>query len=148
MSISGVASNTNGNVADTQNKFKQMKDDFQKLGQALQSGDLSSAQQIFSSLQQLLPNSSGSQTQNSSQGTLSNDVNAIGQALQSGDLSQAQDAYAVLQKDMQAAHKGHHHHRHKVDDSQNSGSSSTGSSGSNNAGGGVSLSNTTINVTA
>ena len=68
-------------VDNAQNKFKQMNDDFQKLGQVLQSGDLSSAQQIFSSLQQLLPNSSGSQTQDSSQNTLAKDFNAIGQAL-------------------------------------------------------------------
>jgi ribosomal protein S20 len=93
-----------------QDKFKQMKDDMQKLGQALQSGDLSGAQQVYSSLQKLLPSSSGSQTQNSRQSTLANDVNALGQALQSGDLSKAQDAYATLQKDMQATHKKHHHH--------------------------------------
>jgi hypothetical protein len=82
MSISEVSLNMNSYFVDNaQNKFKQMNDDFQKLGQVLQSGDLSSAQQIFSSLQQLLPNSSGSQTQDSSQNTLAKDFNAIGQAL-------------------------------------------------------------------
>ena len=110
MTISGVSSNTNITAADMQNKFKQIKDDMQQLGQALQSGDLSSAQQIFSSLQKLLPSSSSEQTQNSKQSTLASDVTALGQALQSGDLSKAQDAYATLQKDMQATHKKHHHH--------------------------------------
>ena len=82
MSVSGVSSNINSLLIDNgQDKLKQIKDTFQKLGQALQTGDLSSAQQVFSSLQQLLPNSSGSQTQDSSQNTLAKDFNAIGQAL-------------------------------------------------------------------
>ena len=114
MSISGVSSNTNSYLIDNpQDKLKQIKDSFQKLGQALKSGDLSGAQQIFSSLQQLLPNSSASQTQgSSSQNTAANDLNALGQALQSGDLTKAQDAYAALQKDMAAMTTHKHHHRH------------------------------------
>ena len=138
MTISGVSSNTNSyQTGSTQNNFKQIQSDFQQLGQALQSGDLKSAQQIFSALQQLLPGSSGNQVPsgqaNSSQNTITDDINALGQALQSGDLSKAQDAFAKLQQDMQAAQKGHHHHHHhKADDSQNSVSSSNSSSGSSN----------------
>jgi len=115
MSISGVSSTTDltqGN--STQTKFKQVKDDFQQLGQALQSGDLNTAQQAFAALQQLMPNLSAG-NQNNSQSPLLADLNAVGKALQSGDLSAAKAAFAKLQQDVQSVNKGHHHrHHHKA----------------------------------
>ena len=110
MSVSGISLNTNSYLTDSwQDKLTQVKDAAQKLGQALKSGDLTSAQQVLASLQKLLPSSSGSQAQSSTQSTLATDVSALGEALQSGDLSKAKDAYATLQKDMQAARKHHHY---------------------------------------
>ena len=131
MSVSGV-SNTNlyqANSAKT--NFQQIRDYFQQLGQALQSGDLNGAQQAFAALQQLMPNlSAASQTQTGQQGSgqsqFAADLSALGQALQSGDLTKAQDALTKLQQDMQSAHKRHHHH--KLDASQDSTSSSNNSS--------------------
>ena len=143
MSVSGVSSNTNSNFVDNgQDKFKQIKDNFQKLGQALQSGDLSTAQQIFSSLKQLFPNSSGSQTQSSSSNPVAGDLNALGQALQSGDLSKAQDAYATLQKDMQATHKHHHRHHHGAASQSASANSAVNSSAQDDGSTGDSAGNT------
>ena len=130
MSVSGV-SNTNLYQANSaQTNFQQIRDSFQQLGQALQSGDLNAAQQAFASLQQLIPNlSAGSQTQTGQQGSgqsqFAADLSALSQALQSGDLTKAQDAFAKLQQDMQAAHKRHHHH--------NSGASQDSASSSNNS---------------
>ena len=125
MSISGVSSSTNNySIAAMQNNSNQIKDYSQKLSQDLQSGDLSSAQQAFAGLQQLLPNLfSGNQVQTGQQSSVQNqivtDLSTLGQALQSGDLSKAQDAFKKLQQDMQALLKGHHrHHRQGIDTTQ------------------------------
>ena len=133
MSVSGISTNTNLNqTTSAQTKFRQIRNDFQQLGQALQSGDLNGAQQAFAALQQLIPNlSSGSQAQNGQQGSSQNPLlaglNAVGKALQSGDLSGAKTAFAKLQQDVQSvSHKGHHHR--KMGGSQNSVSSLTGNS--------------------
>jgi len=79
---------------------------FSQLANALNSGDLSGAQQAYAAL---------SQQQGSSQGASANAntpfataLNQIGQALQNGDLAGAQQALASLQQ----AQGGHHHGRH------------------------------------
>jgi DNA-binding FadR family transcriptional regulator len=135
MTVSGISTSTDLNqTSSTQTKFKQVKDDYQLLGQALQSGDLNAAQQAFAALQQLIPNlSSGSQAQNGQQGSSQNplltDLNAIGKALQSGDLSAAKAAFAKLQQDVQSVSiKGHHHRHPKTGGAQNSLASLLGSS--------------------
>lgn len=90
--------------------------DFSALGQALQSGNLSDAQNAFSTLQQDLQQSGqvhhhhhhhhyhhngGSQGVNFG-GQASNPItqafDALGKALQSGDLTTAQQAYSTLQR--------------------------------------------------
>jgi hypothetical protein len=152
MTIPEVSSNTNYYQTDsTKNNFRQIQSDFQQLGQALQSGDLKSAQQVFSGLQQLLLGLSGNQApsgqQNSSQNKITDDMNALDQALKSDDLSKAQDAFTKLQQDMQAAQKKHHHHHHhNVDGSQNSVSGSNGSSGSSDVSRGDTQSTSSFNV--
>jgi hypothetical protein len=99
--------------------------DFSALGQALQSGDVTKAQQAYAKLQQDMQavqghhhhhhhNASASiqstapTTSSLSAGSIvgrgqnqfATDFSALGQALQSGDLSQAQAAFAKLQQDM------------------------------------------------
>ena len=114
---------------------QQQQDPLQLLGQALQSGNLTAAQQAYNALIQN-PATSG-QTQN---GQLAQDLSAIGQALKSGDLSSAQQAYSKLNGDMQTVGKTHHHHHHhrKVASSQDSTSASN--SGSSSVSGGNSQS--------
>src|ERR1700750_358939 len=60
MSIAGIASNSNlfqnSVVQQTQNRFQQIQSQFQKLGQDLQSGNLTQAQSDFATLTQELPN--------------------------------------------------------------------------------------------
>jgi DNA-binding FadR family transcriptional regulator len=120
MSVSGITSTTNAYQTNTQtnitNNYKQWRTEFRQLAQALQSGDLSGAQQAFSNLQQIMPN-----YQNTTQGQSSNTISTTGattnndfmqqlaQALQSGDLSGAQQAFSNLQQAIQGHHHGHHH---------------------------------------
>jgi soluble cytochrome b562 len=104
--------------SDTENTLKQ---DFQNLSAAIQSGNLTDAQKAFATLQQAAPSQSG---QNTSQ--FSTDIQSLGTALQSGNVSDAQKAFATLQQDMAAASStasgstsvGHHHHHHHSGSSQ------------------------------
>ena len=136
MPVSRILFNTNlYQTSSPQTRVGKLQDNFQQLEQALQSGNLSGAQQAFAALQQLMPNLSASnQTQNgqinSSQSLFRTGLNAIGQALKSGDLSAAKAAFTKLQQDIQSFNKGHkgHHHLHNVDGSKNFMPSSKGNS--------------------
>jgi hypothetical protein len=109
-------SSISGSQSTWQTLFQQQKTDWQSLSNALQSGDLSGAQQAFSSLQndrtQLKSLFQSQNGQNSSQGTLQTDLQNLATALKSGNLSDAQAAFATLQQDIKALKGGHHHHHH------------------------------------
>jgi hypothetical protein len=152
VSISGIASgilsvlNSSQSQAP-QNRFQQIRSEFQQLGQDLQSGNLSGAQQDFTTLSGNLPGSSqpGSGTNNFS--TVLNSLTGsgqtgtnplvqafqkLGQDLQSGNLQAAQQDYANVQQTAQQevqqsvqASGGHHHHHHRVESDQGSSSSSS-----------------------
>ena len=110
MSVTGISSTSGSYQA---NPYAQVKQDIQNLGKALQSGNLSDAQQAYATLQQDSPTSSqapGSQD-NSPAGQA---MQKLGTALQSGDLSGAQQAFAQMQK----AGKGHGHHHHQQSSQQ------------------------------
>jgi hypothetical protein len=83
-------------LSGLQNNFQQRRNAFDELAQALQSGNLTQAQQAFSLLTQSAPNSG--QAQN---GLLKDDFNSLAQALQSGDLDGARKAFATIQQDLQ-----------------------------------------------
>jgi len=86
-SVSGISSDPNlYQIYNSQTNSQQQQDPLQLLGHALQSGNLTAAQQAYNALIQN-PAPSG-QTQN---GQLTQDLNAVGQALKSGDLSAAGD---------------------------------------------------------
>ena len=106
MSISSISSSTPVYQPPQQNPASQ---NFQQLAQALQSGDLSSAQAAYTALTQNLPSKSanGASSQNN---PFQQGLAAIGTALQSGNLSGAQQALQTLQSQMKGAHHGHHHH--------------------------------------
>jgi hypothetical protein len=113
MSISSISSNYSIYQAyqtSGQNKFAQIRQDFQDLTIALKSSDLTGAQKAITDLQQLMPNSSDS---NQPPNAFDADLNAVGQALQSGNLSNAQGAFAKLQQDVQSVQGHHHHHHHQ-----------------------------------
>ena len=123
MSITGAASTNSSYQTSNTNPYIQVKQDFQNLGKALQSGNLSDAQQAFATLQQdsaTVGQSQGSQNSNSSKQVMQN----LGDSLQSGDLSGAQKAFAQLQK-IGNGHGHRHKHESSQQDSQQSGISGT-----------------------
>ncbi len=114
MSVSGISSSSlfDYNTQSVQNKMQQFRQEFQRLGQDLQSGNLSAAQSDFATLQQ-----PGPQTNSTSSSQSSNPIvqafNQLAKDLQSGNTSAAQQDYATIQQDFQnQATQGHHHHRH------------------------------------
>lgn len=114
MSVSGISSSSfyDYDNQSVQNQQQQVQQEFEQLGQDLQSGNLSAAQSDFATLQQLVPqNSSTSSTQNNN--PIAQAFNQLAQDLQSGNLSAAQQDYSTIQQDMQsqsAQMHGHHHH--------------------------------------
>ncbi len=89
--------------------FKQRKQDFKAIEDAVQSGDLASAKQavaVFQQDQQNIQNARsaiGGQSQSSQQNSpFKNDVSAVIGAIQSGDLTGAQTALKTLEQDQQS----------------------------------------------
>ena len=118
MNVSGINAATTAYQTSVQSSFKQDAQDFKALQTALQSGDVTSAQQAFASLQKDMQKSSpaaaATSTPSGQSSPISTDFQTLQTALQSGDLSGAQSAFATLKQDMQstAAAKGAHHHHH------------------------------------
>lgn len=120
---------------------------FLQLVKAINSGNLTGAQQALAQLNQTLGNNSnGSNNADSPNDPFAQALDTIGQALQSGDIGGGQQALASLQQQAQAARGHHHHHGHGGD---------AGSTGSTNASGtaapasvAASTTGTTLDVTA
>jgi len=117
--IASVSSTSNPYQTSNQSGMGQIVQDFNSIGSALQSGNVSDAQTALSSFQQDLqsnpqlsssqPFGDNSQANTKYQGLVS--------SLQSGNLSSAQKAFSTLQTYLEAAqtsskstHKGHRHH--------------------------------------
>ena len=113
MTISNSAA-TGASSFDPRATFKQTRADFSSLADALQSGDLSSAQGAFAQLQ--TDNPRLAQVLNSPASSSDNprvaDLKSLASALKSGDVNAAQQAFAKLQQDAKVAGGGHHHHHH------------------------------------
>ena len=101
MSILSTGS-SNSSQSVISSNWQQRRQSFDALSQALQSGDMTAAQQAFSSLSSTFP------------AGITNDPNSplakLGQALKSGDLSAAQSAFAEIRG--HKGHRAHHHHHH------------------------------------
>jgi hypothetical protein len=108
MSIAGILSSTlfNSNSQAISSSQQQFRKEFQQLGQALQSGNLSAAQADFATLQQNSP--SASSTAAAGSGSAAQAFSQLGKDLQSGNLSAAQQDFSNIQQNTQA--HGHHHH--------------------------------------
>jgi len=124
MSLSGISSSNlfNYDNQNVQNKMQQFQQEFQQLGEDLQSGNLSAAQTDFATLQQLSPQSSSTTSTSSSESSnpLAQAFNQLAQDIQSGNLSAAQQDYSNIQQDFQnqsTQAEGHHHHHHGGGDS-------------------------------
>ena len=85
-----------------QSQMAQMKSQFEQLGKALDSGDLTAAKKAFSAIQQNAPQGA-SQGDQGPMAKMKSQFDQLGQALDSGDLAAAKKAYSAIQ---QSAPKG------------------------------------------
>jgi hypothetical protein len=102
MSISSVSASQATLVPPGSQPLTEIKNDFQQLGQALQSGNLSSAQQAYATLSQLVSQNPPPGGASGQKNPLSLALSQIGGALQSGNLAGAQQAFSALQSAAQA----------------------------------------------
>jgi len=120
MTISAISSS----AASFVSTFQKDRQAFGQLASALQSGDLSAAQNAYNTL------ASSPIAQGNS--PFAQALQQIGQDLQSGDLADAQKALASLQQQQQQARAHHHHHHGGGGPSATSDASSTSNSPSTN----------------
>ena len=80
-----------------QSQMAQMKSQFDQLGKALDSGDLTAAKKAFSAIQQNAPQGAP-QGDQSPMAQMKSKMDQVGQALDSGDLTAAKKAYSALQQ--------------------------------------------------
>jgi len=113
MSVSAISSSLSSYESQSAQNRIQFRQDFQQLGEDLQSGNLSAAQSDFATLQQLSSQSVSSTTQ-SSTNPLQQAFHQLAQDLQAGNLSAAQQDYSNIQQDLQnqASQLHFHHHHH------------------------------------
>jgi hypothetical protein len=107
MSVSAISSSNALNQANMlQNATQQPGTQFQQLTQALQTGNLSNAQQLFSALNSSTASSGLLSTQ------MKEDLSKLGSALQSGNLTSARQAYSSVQQNLDSSnHMAAHHNR-------------------------------------
>jgi len=133
MSITSVGSSTlltqiyaTQSTQNNQSQFQQIQTDFLQLGQDLQAGNLTGAQQDFATLQQALPSG---QSQQNTASPIAQAFTALSQALQSGNLQDAQTAFTTLQGDIQqqqgSGQVRHHHHHGGNNSSQSTASAAS-----------------------
>lgn len=137
-SISSLSAITNPYQPFNQSGFGQFGQDFQAIGSALQSGNLTQAQTALATFQQELQGNSQSSSSSSSSSQpfgsnsqANSDYQTLVSSLQSGNLSNAQKAFSSLQTDLKTSHKGGHHHHESS--STSSSTASTSNSTTNNA---------------
>lgn len=170
MSSINVSSSA-GSAAGYQNPFQQIRSAFSQLSQSLASGNLSTAQSAYNTLQGLLPATQSSAGTGSNDGSSTGNGNnfqqqfsALGQALQSGNLAAAQQAFGALQPSQNGSGGVHHHHQHsrsgqasQQTSSSNTGNTAPGSVGSsqspssaetpNSTSASIDVSLSTVNIT-
>lgn len=112
----GISNIKNPLTVDSQSarnsQAQQFGQEFQQLGQDLQSGNLAAAQTDLSTLLHLGPQS-GTNPSTQSQDPLSQQFQQASQALQSGNLTAAQQGYTSILQGFQgltALFRAHHHH--------------------------------------
>jgi len=133
MSVSGILSSIllSSDFSSVQSRAQRYKQQFQQLGQDLQSGNLSAAQADFAALQPSNSNSqAGSTATPPGNSPIAQAFKQLSIDLQSGNVSAAQKDFATLQKDFQSQATqggGHHQRHHHVDNVSQNGGSGNGS---------------------
>jgi len=114
MSITGVLSSNLFNPQSAQSTAQKLKQEFQQLGQDLQSGNLSAAQSDFAALQQNAPQAGAASSSAQSGNPVTQAFQQLAQDLKAGNLTAAQQDYSTIQQDFktQAAQGQTQHPRH------------------------------------
>lgn len=121
MSIAGIASSSIFQLLSsqsTQSPYQKFKQEFQQLGQDLQSGNLAQAQSDFAALQPSSGQSTAASGTQTNASPIATAFQQLSQDLQSGNLTAAQQDYSTIQQDFQqqaasgASGHAHHHHHH------------------------------------
>ena len=109
MSIAGILSSAlfSAGAQSLQSKPKDFRQEFQQLGQDLQSGNLTAANADLTALQQQAPAAASS-----SSSPLSQAFNQLAQDVKAGNTSAAQQDYATLEQGLKTQVAGHPHHHH------------------------------------
>jgi outer membrane protein assembly factor BamD (BamD/ComL family) len=111
MSVSGVSTtnlfNLQSSNPPTQTSFQKAQAEFQQLGSALQSGNLSAAQSDYSTLQGLVSQSGFASKVLQGDNPIGKAFTQLGQDLKSGNLAGAQQDYSTIRQDFQ--NLPHHH---------------------------------------
>lgn len=113
MSLTGIASSAlmNYQGESVQSNRQKWQQEFQQLGQDIQSGNLSAAQTDFTTLQQLSPqiNATASTASSSS---LAQAFSQLGTDLKAGNTTAAQQDYSSVQQQLVSRTARGHHHVH------------------------------------
>lgn len=114
MSITGILSSNLFNAQSAQTTAQKLKQEFQQLGQDLQSGNLSAAQSDFAALQQNAPQAGAASSSAQSGNPVTQAFQQLAQDLKAGNLTAAQQDYSTIQQDFktQAAQGQTQHPRH------------------------------------
>jgi hypothetical protein len=111
MSVTGITSNLfNLSAQNISNRFKQFQQDFQQLGQDLQTGNLNAAQSDVANLQKLRPSSTDGSSSSGSNTSVTQTLQQLDSDLKSGDLKDAQQLYSDLAQKLQTRRPHHEHH--------------------------------------
>jgi hypothetical protein len=172
MSVLAISVSLTSYLPNTQKSSSGIGSVIKNLADALQSGDLKSAQDAYAQLQSALKGTQNSSTAatspstpttqaltstpmttgtqaNAKQALFTADFDALGKALQSGDLNAAQDAFKKLGQDMLSAgktHRHHHHHHHGASSVNQDSASSTQTGTTASSGGTTDTTGITINI--
>ncbi len=109
MSISGISGSSSNQYQI--NPANLLQQELQQLGQALQSGNLSTTQSDFATLQQAFSQPATTSTISTSN-PIAQAFTQLGSDLKSGNLSAAQKDYSTIQQDLQNNLSTSHFHNH------------------------------------
>jgi soluble cytochrome b562 len=106
--VSGASSyawSSSTDLSQARTDIQQNSQNFKSLRDALQSGDLASAQSAYSTLQQQIQSASQTVGQNlfDSKSSVGKDFQAIGTSLQAGNLGEAQKDFNTFRQDIRTA---------------------------------------------
>lgn len=93
MAITGISSNAAVYSADQNSSLAKFKENFEKLGKALESGKISDAKNTLTQLQKGFTANYGS-----SVNPIGNDLTSLGKTLNSGDIQSAQQIFSKIQE--------------------------------------------------